>query len=75
MKHLADKFVFKMISAFRELHPNCLCVFTFDQRTNHAAFSKGALLAKRMNMNSGEAQSFLRDGWYINVIGNKVFRR
>ena len=51
-----------VLSAFSTMHLGALGLFTFDQSTNHAAFSKDALRATSMNMKPGGKQEVLRPG-------------
>ena len=54
----------KVISAFKELHPNAIAFFTFDQSTNHGAFAADALRGNAMNLGPGGAQHSMRHGWF-----------
>lgn len=47
-------------------------VFLFDNATGHSAYADYALRASRMNKEWGGKQGFLRDGYYLEVNGNKV---
>jgi len=45
-QHLLDQIEYKAIPIFEALYPECIAVFAFDNSSNHAAFSKDALIAK-----------------------------
>ncbi|EXX76797.1 hypothetical protein RirG_029770 [Rhizophagus irregularis DAOM 197198w] len=44
-EHLLEQIECKAISIFEALYPDCIAVFAFDNSSNHAAFSKDALVA------------------------------
>ncbi|PKB92174.1 hypothetical protein RhiirA5_247938, partial [Rhizophagus irregularis] len=46
-KHLLEQIECKAIPIFEALYPDCIAVFAFDNSSNHAAFSKDALVASR----------------------------
>ena len=48
---------------FRYAFPNCQALFAFDNASNHCSFSDGALVAKRINLNPGGQQPFMRNGF------------
>jgi len=62
-----------VLAAFTAMHPACTALFTFDQSTNHAAFSPDALRAFHMNMNPGGAQPLLRPGFHNGNVQVMVF--
>lgn len=49
--------------------------FLFDNSSNHGLFAEDALVAGRINLNSGGKQPVMRDGWYVEGSGNKVTQR
>ncbi|GES96660.1 hypothetical protein RCL_jg14675.t1 [Rhizophagus clarus] len=55
-EHLLKQIEYKAIPIFEVLYPDCVAVFAFDNSSNHAAFSKDALVANRMNLNPGGKQ-------------------
>jgi len=52
-----------------------VAVFAFDNSSNHAAFSKDALVASRMNLNPGGKQPIMRDTYFAqnNRLQSMVF--
>src|SRR5688572_19482664 len=55
-EHLFEQIEYKTIPIFEALYSNCVAVFAFDNSSNHATFSKDALIASKMNLNSGGKQ-------------------
>ena len=53
-----------MIPIFKILYPDCVAIFAFDNSSNHAAFSKDALIANRMNLGSGGKQPIMWDTYF-----------
>ena len=47
----------------KEFGRECRACFMFDNSTNHGVFANDALVAQRMNWNSGGKQPVMRDGW------------
>ena len=55
----------KAIPVFEKEHgKECKACFLFDNSSNHGVFAEDALVAERMNLNSGGKQPLMRDGWY-----------
>jgi hypothetical protein len=54
-----------VINMLRVMHPKARGIFFFDVSSNHAAKSRDALNAARMNVNEGGAQPLMREGWFI----------
>ena len=55
----------KAIPVFeKEYGKECKACFLFDNSSNHGVFAEDALVAERMNLNSGGKQPLMRDGWY-----------
>ena len=48
---------------FRYAFPNCQALFAFDNAYNHCTFSEDAPVARRMNLNPGEQQPIMRNGF------------
>jgi hypothetical protein len=63
-QHLLDQIEYKAIPIFEALYPECIAVFAFDNSSNHAAFSKDALVAKRMNLGPGGKQPNMHDTYF-----------
>lgn len=64
-EHLAIQLRDKAIPAFKELFPNAIGVFVFDNSTAHGAMAKDALVASKMNTGpGGKNVEPMRDGWY-----------
>jgi len=56
----------KIIPAFEHAHgPGYQALFIIDNSQRHSAYAEDALLASRMNFNSGGKQAHLRNGWFI----------
>ena len=54
----------KAIPVFeKEFGKECRACFMFDNSSNHGMFAEDALVASRMNWNSGGKQPVMRDGW------------
>ena len=53
-----------MIPIFETLYPDCVAVFAFDNSSNHATFSKDALIANRMNLGPDGKQPIMRDTYF-----------
>ena len=47
----------------KEFGRECRACFMFDNSTNHGVYAEDALVAYRMNWNSGGKQPVMRDGW------------
>jgi hypothetical protein len=47
----------------KEFGRECRACFLFDNSTNHGVYAPDALVAGRMNWNSGGKQPVMRDGW------------
>ena len=47
----------------KEFGRECRACFMFDNSTNHGVLANDALVAQRMNWNSGGKQPVMRDGW------------
>ena len=62
--HLIEQIKNKVIPIFETLYPDCVAVFAFDNNSNHAAFSKDALIANRMNLGPGGKQPIMRDTYF-----------
>ncbi|KAF7303429.1 hypothetical protein MIND_00571500 [Mycena indigotica] len=63
----------KIIPAFENEHgPGYQALFLIDNSQGHSAYSVDALLAQRMNLNSGRKQAHLRSGWYLNSHGQRI---
>jgi hypothetical protein len=62
--HVIKQVKTKLIEAFKQMHPGCVGLFTFDQSTNHAAYADNALRASKMQYKPGGKQAILRDGWF-----------
>ncbi|KAH9095140.1 hypothetical protein Ae201684P_009995 [Aphanomyces euteiches] len=62
--HLLHQIQQKMLPVVEAQHPGCVCVFLFDNSTNHVAFAVDALSTSTMNLYAGGKQPKLRDGWY-----------
>ena len=60
-EHLLEQIKYKAIPIFETLYPNCIAVFAFDNSSNHAVFSKDALVANRMNLKPGGKQPIMRN--------------
>ncbi|GBB90989.1 hypothetical protein RclHR1_18070004 [Rhizophagus clarus] len=58
-EHLLEQIEYKAIPIFEALYPDCVAVFAFDNSSNHAAFSKDALVVNRMNLNLGGKQPII----------------
>src|SRR6266540_2049834 len=63
-EHLLEQIEYKAIPIFEVLYPDCVAVFAFDNSSNHAAFSKDALVASQMNLNSGSKQPIMRNTYF-----------
>ncbi|CAB4477291.1 unnamed protein product [Rhizophagus irregularis] len=63
-EHLLEQIEYKAIPIFETLYPDCVAVFAFDNSSNHAAFSKDALVANRMNLNPGGKQPVMRNTYF-----------
>ncbi|GBC50571.2 uncharacterized protein OCT59_001487 [Rhizophagus irregularis] len=63
-EHLLEQIEYKAIPIFEALYPDCVAVFAFDNSSNHAAFSKDALVASRMNLNPGGKQPVMRNTYF-----------
>ena len=63
-EHLMVQMRSKVLTAFTNLHPNAVALYTFDQSTNHGAFASDALRASAMNLGPGGAQPSMRHGWF-----------
>ncbi|ETV88490.1 hypothetical protein H257_00074 [Aphanomyces astaci] len=61
-EHMIKQVQDEVISAFGDMHPGAMGLFTFDQSTNHAAFTSDALRASNMGLRPGGAQALLRPG-------------
>ncbi|PKB94507.1 hypothetical protein RhiirA5_438611 [Rhizophagus irregularis] len=72
LQKLAHASSIQAIPIFEILHPSCVGLFCFNQSMNHNAMAADALIAVRMNLSSGGAQSKMRDGWYINENREKL---
>lgn len=56
-EHMHDQLQNTVIPLFKQLHPNMMAVFLFDQSSNHKAFAEDALVAAKMNMNPIEIKN------------------
>ncbi|POG61994.1 hypothetical protein GLOIN_2v1785920 [Rhizophagus irregularis DAOM 181602=DAOM 197198] len=63
-EHLLEQIEYKAIPIFEALYSDCVAVFAFDNSSNHAAFSKDALVASRMNLNPGGKQPVMRNTYF-----------
>ncbi|CAG8536262.1 15820_t:CDS:2 [Cetraspora pellucida] len=70
-EHMLEQLVSKVIPVFEILHSGCIGMFCFDQFTNHNAMAEDALIAKKMNLSSGEKQPMMQNGWFIDETGKK----
>ncbi|KAH8928086.1 hypothetical protein BT69DRAFT_1185174, partial [Atractiella rhizophila] len=61
----------KFIPFFERLHPGDQALVMFDNSTGHAALAKDALNTKHMNVGPGGAQAKLRNGWWVDVMGER----
>ena len=50
------------------LYPGYDLVFLFDNTTSHAVYAKNALIVNNMSKGGGNQQSFLRPGWYQDLV-------
>ena len=64
MEHLLEQIKYKVIPIFETLYPDCTAVFAFDNSSNHAAFSKDALLASKMNLSPGGKQPIMHNTFF-----------
>ena len=64
IRHLLDQIEYKTIPIFEVLYPGHVALFAFDNSTCHAAFSKDALVANRMNLNPGGKQPLMQDAYF-----------
>ncbi|CAG8751852.1 782_t:CDS:1, partial [Rhizophagus irregularis] len=62
--HLFEQIEYKAIPIFEALYPDCIAMFAFDNSSNHAAFSKDALVASRMNLNPSGKQPVMRNTYF-----------
>src|SRR3954470_22348043 len=60
-EHLLEQIEHKAIPIFEILYPNCIALFAFNNSSNHAVFSKDALVASRMNLKPGGKQPIMHD--------------
>lgn len=60
-EHLLEQIEHKAIPIFEILYPNCIALFAFDNSSNHAVFSKDALVASRMNLKPGGKQPIMHN--------------
>jgi hypothetical protein len=74
-EHLIDQVVNYAIPIFKQLYPNAIGVFAFDNSTNHGAMAKDGLNAFRMNLNPGGKQPHMHDTYYgsNNTLQSMVF--
>ncbi|POG53581.1 hypothetical protein GLOIN_2v1792152 [Rhizophagus irregularis DAOM 181602=DAOM 197198] len=63
-EHLLEQIECKVIPIFEALYSDCVAVFAFDNSSNHAAFSKDALVASRMNLNLSGKQPVMRNTYF-----------
>ncbi|CAB4479209.1 hypothetical protein RhiirA5_428748 [Rhizophagus irregularis] len=63
-EHLFEQIEYKAIPIFEALYPDCIAMFAFDNSSNHAAFSKDALVASRMNLNPSGKQPVMRNTYF-----------
>ncbi|KAG2074026.1 hypothetical protein BDR04DRAFT_1126946 [Suillus decipiens] len=63
----------KIIPAFERAHgPGYQALFLIDNSQGHSAYADDVLLISRMNINPGGKQAHMKDGWFIDVGGQKV---
>ena len=74
-EHLIDQVVNYAIPIFKQLYPNAIGVFAFDNSTNHGAMAKDGLNAFKMNMNpEGKCVQLIMDQiklfnlWFFHMI-------
>ncbi|RGB30484.1 hypothetical protein C1646_627909 [Rhizophagus diaphanus] len=63
-EHLLEQIECKVIPIFEALYPDCVAVFAFNNNSNHAAFSKDALVASQMNLNPDSKQPVMRNTYF-----------
>ena len=76
-KDVVAQFVDLVIPIFEATHIGedgqpLVGVFLFDNSKCHGIMAPDALVANLMNLNPGGAQSKMRDGWYVNSLGERV---
>lgn len=65
-ENLVEQVLSKAIPVFeKEFGKESKACFLFDNSSNHGAFKDDALVADRMNLNSGGKQPLMRDGWFM----------
>ncbi len=63
----------KIIPEFERLHgPDYQALIMVDNSQGHGIYAPNALLTRDMNFNPGGSQPKLRDGWFINGLGERV---
>lgn len=66
----------KIIPAFEQLHgPGYQALFLVDNSQGHCAYPVDALLTSRMNLRPGGKQARLRDGWFLDLSGQKIVQK
>lgn len=58
---MVDQTIKHAVPIFELAFPGCQGLFAFDNAANHCAFAPDALVASKMNLNPGGAQSKMRD--------------
>lgn len=64
----------KAIFIFEKAFPNHLGVFAFDNSSGHSCKAPNALVASRMNLNSGGKQPIMHNTYYAGNIPSMVLR-